>query len=86
METRGVCVRVTPVCPGLGPTVADLLSCKADAVSLCMMCYRLSWHVVPVCPVRNDCSEGNGRSEDKKGKKKGDKDFHSEISLAGLGA
>ena len=46
-------------------------------------CYLSSWHVVPV---RNDCSEGNGRSEDKKGENKCDKDFHSEISLFGLWA
>jgi hypothetical protein len=47
------------------------------------LCCLLSWHFVPV---RNDCSEGNGRSEDKKGENKGDKEFHSEISLFGLWA
>ena len=46
-----------------------------------LLCY-VSWHVVPV---RNDCSEGNGRCEDKKRENKGDKDFHSEIRLSVYG-
>jgi hypothetical protein len=47
-------------------------------------CYRSLWHVVPV---RNDYSEGNGGSKDKKGKNKSDKDFHGAqpIGLWGLG-
>jgi hypothetical protein len=36
--------------------------------------------------MRNARSEGNGRSEDKKGENKGDKESHSEISLFGYGA
>jgi hypothetical protein len=35
-----------------------------------------------VAPVRNDCSEGNGRSKEKKRENQGDKDFHSDTSLS----
>jgi hypothetical protein len=52
--------------------------------ALDLFCYRSLWHVVPV---RNDYSEGNGGSKDKKGKNKSDKDFHGSqpIGLWGLG-